>query len=158
VVYVCVCSIWMLAGFGGQQVTHFVGLLCDAPADLTAALLALTAARRARSRPLRQAWTCLSVALLLYLTGTLITVSSGLRGLDPFPGPADLFYCAFYPAMLIAALLLIRAAAIRVPWIQLCLDATIFLVGFGTFFWFLVIRPAALHTEVDALKQGLSQA
>src|SRR5262249_11220382 len=43
-------------------------------------------------------------------------------------------------------------------WIQLCLDATIFVVGFGTFFWFLVIRPATLHSDVGALKQGLSQA
>jgi len=158
IVYVSVCSIWMLTGIGGQQITHFVGLLSDAPANLVAALLALTAARRARSRPLRQAWTCLSVALTLYLIGTLITVSSWLRGMDPFPGPSDLFFSAFYPAMLVAALLLIRAAAIRVPWIQLCLDGTIFVVGFGTFFWFLVIRPATLHAEVDALKQGLSQA
>ena len=60
--------------------------------------------------------------------------------------------------MLVATLLLIRAAAIRIPWMQLALDATIFVVGFGTFFWFLVIRPADAHTEVDALKQGLSQA
>jgi diguanylate cyclase (GGDEF)-like protein/PAS domain S-box-containing protein len=158
VVYVTVCCIWMLAGIGGQKVTHFVGLLSDAPADLVATVLAFTAARRSRSRPLRQAWTSLSVALLLYLAGTVITVSSWLRDVDPFPGPADLFFCAFYPAMLVTALLLIRAAAIRVPWIQLSLDATIFVVGFGTFFWFLVIRPASLHTEVDALKQGLSQA
>ena len=60
--------------------------------------------------------------------------------------------------MLVATLLLIRAAAIRIPWMQLALDATIFVVGFGTFFWFLVIRPANAHTEVEALKQGLSQA
>ena len=50
-VYVGVCIIWMLAGIGGKQVTHFVGLLSDAPADFAATLLALTAARRARSLP-----------------------------------------------------------------------------------------------------------
>jgi len=38
------------------------------------------------------------------------------------------------------------------------LDATIFLRGFGAFFWFLVIRPAAAHAEVDLLKQALSLA
>ena len=54
-----------------------------------------------------------------------------------------MFYCAFYLALSLAALSLIRAAAVRVPWIQLSLDATIFVVGFGAFFWFLVIRPAA---------------
>ena len=44
----------------------------------------------------------------------------------------------------------------RVPWVQLSLDATIFVVGFGAFFWFLVIRPAASATEVDLLRQALS--
>src|SRR3569833_3870909 len=60
--------------------------------------------------------------------------------------------------MVVATMLLIRAASIRIPWMQLALDATIFVVGFGTFFWFLVIRPSDAHTEIDALKQGLSQA
>ncbi|GAC1504566.1 MAG: hypothetical protein NVS1B6_12590 [Steroidobacteraceae bacterium] len=48
-------------------------------------------------------------------------------------------------------------AAVRIPWAQLAMDATIFLVGFGAFFWFLVIRPASLVAEVDLLKQILSQ-
>lgn len=60
--------------------------------------------------------------------------------------------------MMVATLLLIRAADIRVPWIQLCLDATILVVGFGAFFWFLVIRPATAHTAVDTLKGALSEA
>ena len=58
----------------------------------------------------------------------------------------------------LASLFMIRAAAVRVPWIQLSLDATIFVVGFGAFFWFLVIRPAASHADVDILKEVLSQA
>ncbi len=158
VIYASVCTVWMLVGIGGASVTHLIGLLSDAPANLGAAIIAATAALRSRSRLLRQAWSCLAVALSLYLVGTVISLIAWFRGIDPFPGPADLFFCAFYPAMLAATLLLIRAAAIRIPWLQLALDATIFVVGFGTFFWFLVIRPAASHTEVDALKQGLSQA
>jgi diguanylate cyclase (GGDEF)-like protein/PAS domain S-box-containing protein len=158
VIYAVVCTIWMLAGLGGATITHLVGLLSDAPANLGAVILAAAAARRSRSRLVRRAWTCLSVALGLYLTGTVISLVQWSRGIDPFPGPADLFFCAFYPAILVATLLLIRAAAIRIPWLQLSLDATIFVVGFGTFFWFLVIRPATSHSEVDALKQGLSQA
>jgi diguanylate cyclase (GGDEF)-like protein/PAS domain S-box-containing protein len=159
VIYASLCILWMIAGIGGPQVTHYVGLLSDGPPDLVAAIVALAAARRTRSRVLRQAWSWLALALALYLVGTLITVTSWLRGIDPFPGPADVFFSAFYPAMLVASILLIRAASIRIPWIQLALDATIFVVGFGTFFWFLVIRPAALsHTGVDTLKSGLSQA
>ncbi len=132
----------MLAGIGGASVTHLIGLLSDSPANLTATVIAAAAARRSRSRLLRRAWACMSVALGMYFIGTVISMVDWLRDIDPFPGAADIFYTAFYPAMLVATLLLIRAAAIRIPWMQLALDATIFVVGFGTFFWFLVIRPA----------------
>ena len=37
-------------------------------------------------------------------TGTCITVVSWLHDTDPFPGPSDVFFSAFYPAMLVAAL------------------------------------------------------
>ena len=148
----------MLAGFGGPQVTHYVALLSDAPATLVCAIiLGATARRTARGAP-RLAWTLLAVALALYFVGVMIGISSWLQGLDPFPGPADIFYCLFYPALTVAALLLIRAAQVRVPWIQLSLDATIFVVGFGAFFWFLVIAPAAAHVQLEFLKEALSLA
>jgi diguanylate cyclase (GGDEF)-like protein/PAS domain S-box-containing protein len=53
---------------------------------------------------------------------------------------------------------MIRAAAVRVPWTQLSLDAAIFVVGFGAFFWFLVIEPAAMHAQLGILKEALSEA
>src|SRR5205807_8906891 len=56
-----------------------------------------------------------------------------------------------------AALYLMRAATLRVSWMQLSMDALIFVAGFGAFFWFLVIHPV-LHAEVNLLKEGLSQA
>ena len=107
---------------------------------------------------LRTAWALLAVALGLYLAGVAIGTVSWLRGIDPFPGPADLFYSLFYLTGVAAALCFIRAAAVRVPWVQLSLDATIFVVGFGAFFWFLVIRPAVAAHEVDLLNQALSLA
>ena len=148
----------MLTGFGGPQITHYVGLLSDAPAALASAVVAAATARRTARGALRSGWIALAVALALYFVGIAIGAVSWLRGQDPFPGPADIMFCAFYPVLAAAVLFLIRAAAVRVPWIQLSLDATIFVVGFGAFFWFLVIRPAALHVEVDFLKQALSLA
>ncbi|HYL03425.1 MAG TPA: EAL domain-containing protein [Steroidobacteraceae bacterium] len=156
--YVAVGSAWMLTGFGGPGVTHYVGLLSDAPAALASVVIAAAAARQVAPGTLRAAWIALAVALGLYLIGTVIGEISWLRGRDPFPGPADLFYCTFYLALLAAALLLVRAASVRVPWIQLALDSTIFVVGFGTFFWFLVIHPATAHAKVEFLKEALSQA
>jgi len=158
VIYVGICGIWMLTGLGGEQVTHYVGLMSDLPANLASVVIAVAAARRTPRGAQRAAWAWLSVALALYLAGNIIAVSGWLLGHDPFPGPADIFFSTFYLAFFAAALYQIRAAAIRIPWAQLSLDATIFVVGFGAFFWFLVIRPSASATDVDFLKQALSQA
>ena len=158
VVYVVADTAWMLSGFGGPQVTHYVGLLSDVPVTLASVIVLGVAAARTPRGELRAAWTCLAVALSLYFIGVVIGTLSWLRGLDPFPGPADLFYCAFYLALAAATLFLIRAASVQVPWVQLSLDATIVTVGFGAFFWFLVIRPAAAHAGMDLLRQVLSQA
>ena len=158
VIYVIAGVAWMLTGFGGERPTYYVGLLSDVPANLVATTMIVAAARRAPRGAQRSAWIWLSIALALYAVGNATATSAWLHGIDPFPGPADFFFCAFYPALLAAALYQIRAAAVRVPWMQLSLDAAIFVVGFGAFFWFLVIRPTASATAVDVLKQALSQA
>jgi diguanylate cyclase (GGDEF)-like protein/PAS domain S-box-containing protein len=155
-IYVVADTAWMLTGLGGPTMTHYVGLLSDLPAALVSVIVAAATARHVERGPLRSGWTFLACALGLYLIGLSIGTSSWLRNVDPFPGPADVFYSAFYLALALAALFFIRAAAVRVPWVQLSLDGTIFVVGFGAFFWFLVIRPAASATEVDLLRQALS--
>jgi diguanylate cyclase (GGDEF)-like protein/PAS domain S-box-containing protein len=157
VVYTAAGTVWMLTGFGGPTVKHYVGLLWALPAALTAVIACAATATRAPSGDLRRAWISLTCSLAFYFIGECIGVSSWLRGPDPFPGPADFFYGAFYLALPASAVYLIRAAAVRVPWLQLSMDATIFAVGFGAFFWFLVLRPAAQQHEVDLLKQVLSQ-
>src|ERR1700683_5098713 len=157
VIYVAIGAIWMLTGLGGQKITHYVGLLSDVPSCLSSVLVSIAAARRTPRGALRTAWCWLSIALALYFFGTVIATGSWLFDRDPFPGPSDVFCIAFYPAVFLAALYLIRAAAVRVPWAQLSIDATICVVGFGAFFWFLVIRPAASGTFADFFKQMLSQ-
>ena len=157
VIYVTFCSIWMQAGLGGQQVIRYVGLLARFPASLIAVIIAVAAARRMAPGAPRAAWWYLSIALALYFAGDFIGVSSWLRGKDPFPGPADIFYIAFYAALFPAAVFLIRAAAVKVHWVQLALDAAILVSGFGAFFWFLVIRPAASGAETDVIKNTLTQ-
>jgi diguanylate cyclase (GGDEF)-like protein/PAS domain S-box-containing protein len=157
VAYVLVCAIWMLAGLGSETVRHYVGLLADTPACFAGVVVAFGAARRLPPGTQRSAWHGFAFALLMYFIGTSIAVVTWLRGHDPFPGPPDIFYIAFYPAFFIGVLFLIRAAAVRVPWAQLALDATILMVGFGAFFWFLVIRPVSSATHLDFIKNALSQ-
>ena len=158
VVYALLASLWMLVGLGGPSVTHYVGLLSDIPAGFVSVIIVAATARYAPRGPLRTAWVLLATALALYVIAISIGAVSWLHGHDPFPGPADICYSAFYLTGTLAALYFIRAAAVKVPWVQLSLDATIFVVGFGAFFWFLVIRAAASGTEVDLLKQALSLA
>ena len=157
VIYVAICAVWMLTGFGGERVRHYVGLLGDTPACLAAVIVTTAATRRMERGTARTAWACLSTALALYFVGTSIGVNSWLNDRDPFPGLADAFYLAFYPFFMVAVGLMIRAAAVRVRWTQFLIDATILVVGFGAFFWFLIIRPAASITEIDVLKNALSQ-
>ncbi|MBV8497583.1 MAG: hypothetical protein JO361_12450, partial [Gammaproteobacteria bacterium] len=139
VIYVLTGCVWMLTGIGGPEITHYVGLFSDAPAALISAVIAAAVARYSPRGALRTAWISLALALGCQVVGNLIAATSWVRGFDPFPGPADFFFATFYLPLAAGALFLIRAAAVRVPWIQLSLDATIFVVGFGAFFWFLVL-------------------
>src|SRR6185437_3332404 len=157
-IYVTVGVAWMLTGAGGPKVTFYVGLFYKQPAAIACILVAAATARRMAAGPLRSAWWSLAVALALYFIADCIGFTYWLEGRDPFPGPADILYCAFYLPLAAAALWLIRAAAMRVPWVQLSLDATIFVVGFGAFFWFLVVQPAAIHAPLGFLKEALSEA
>jgi len=157
-VYAVVGGTWMLTGAGGPKVTFYVGLYCKHTAELAAILVAAATALRMAPGALRSAWWSLAAALAVYFIGDCIGIVDWMTGRDPFPGPADFFYCSFYLPLAASALWLIRAAAVRVPWVQLSLDATIFVVGFGAFFWFLVVQPAAMHAPLGVLKEALSEA
>ena len=157
-IYVIAGTAWMLIGLGGRHVTFYVGLFYKLPAELVAVLVSATTMRRMPAGALRLAWRSLTVALVLYLIADCISPVFWLEGRDPFPSPTDILYLAFYLPLAAAALWLIRAAAVRVPWVQLSFDAAIFVVGFGAFFWFLVVHPAAMHTQLGLLKGALSEA
>ena len=158
IAFTAVGVVWMVGGFGGPVATHYLGLLVDEPPNILTVILAGTVARRLEPGPLRQAWRYLAIAYGMMLFGSAIGAVFWMRGIDPFPGIPDFFYLAFYPAMFAGIYNLVRAAAVRVPWLQIALDATIFMIGFGAFFWFLVIRPAATVNEIDVIKHALSEA
>jgi diguanylate cyclase (GGDEF)-like protein/PAS domain S-box-containing protein len=157
-IYVAIGAAWMTSGAGGPKVTFYVGLISKLPAQLGCIFIVALTARRMAAGPLRSAWRSLAIALTLYFIADFIGFVSWLMGVDPFPGPSDILYVAFYLPLAACALWLIRAAAVRVPWIQLSLDATIFVVGFGAVFWYLVVEPAAIHANLGLLKEALSEA
>ncbi|MBW4051380.1 MAG: EAL domain-containing protein [Proteobacteria bacterium] len=157
-IYVVIGVAWMITGAGGPKVTFYVGLFYREPAELACILIAAATARRMAPGPLRSAWWSVTAALGLYLVADCIGVTYWLLGHDPFPSPADLFYGAFYLPLIAAAFWLIRAAPVRLSWVQLVLDSAIFVVGFGAFFWFFVVQPAAIHADLGVLKEALSEA
>src|SRR5882672_8795144 len=78
VIYSVACAVWLLAELGSELVRHYVGLLADSPACITALIIVASAARRLAPGPVRTAWRCLSLALGIYLVATLISVVSWL--------------------------------------------------------------------------------
>ena len=122
VVYVGATALWMTTGWGGARTQHYLGLIADGPANLVAVIIAAAAARYLPRGPLQAAWRCMAFALTLYFVGTVIGMVSWLRGIDPFPGVADVFYIAFYPAVFAAVYFFIRARSMWIPWGRLVLD------------------------------------
>ena len=157
VVYTACVTAWLLTGVGGERIVHYVALLSTVPAGVVPIVSAIAAARATPRGTQRDAWAFLALAIALYYVGDAIGVGSWLVDRDPFPGPADLFYGGFYATLTMAAIFLIRSAPVRVQWIQLLLDTTIFVVGFGAFFWYLVVRPATSVAAVNSLGEVLAQ-
>ncbi len=157
VAYAAVTAAWLLSGLGGQGVVHYVALISGMPAVVVPLVIAVAAAWHTPAGPQRTAWKMLALAQLFYLIGDDIGAVSWLMNYDPFPGPADIFITSYYVALTIACVLLIRSMPVRVQWMQLSLDATIFVVGFGTFFWFFVIHPVTSPAMVNSLGQIITQ-
>jgi diguanylate cyclase (GGDEF)-like protein/PAS domain S-box-containing protein len=145
-------------GRGGPALDVF-NLFSDSIASLGVAGFAAIAARRSTDAGARRTWWLLTAALAAYTTGNVLHSTYWLFGIDPFPSIGDLFFLAFYPLVLAAVLTVVRTAAVRVQWLRLGLDATILTLGFGAFFWFLVIEPiAAAQRDPDFLKFVLAQS
>ena len=158
-VYILIAILVTFLNRTGGPVFEIFNLFSDAPASIAAAVLAGVAARRATTPAVRRTWWYLTAAIVVYTLGNLLNSTYWLFGIDPFPSFGDVFFLGFYPLLFAAILNVIRAAAVRVQWGRLALDATILMLGFGAFFWFFVIAPtAAADRDPDVLKYVLTQS
>ena len=134
-------------------------LFSDFPASVGSAVLATVAAWRATEPAVKRTWAFLAATMWVYTTGNLLNSTYWLFGIDPFPSVGDVFFLGFYPLLFTAIFIAIRAAAVRVQWGRLALDATILMLGFGAFFWFFVIGPSAsADRDPDVIKYVLTQS
>jgi diguanylate cyclase (GGDEF)-like protein/PAS domain S-box-containing protein len=151
-------AIWtMTASLPSSPALDLYRLLSNQPAAIGASLLAIVAARATRQFAARRTWVLLSAAIVCYNIGNLVDAFMRIAGLDPFPSLADLFFFAFFPILIAGILVSLRASSLRVSWGRLLLDSLILVLGFGTFFWFFVISPAAAANTEELARFVLSQ-
>jgi hypothetical protein len=158
IVYIAIAIYVTLAATDPGPALATYLIFSDLPASLTAILLAFLAARSAAELATRRTWTLLAAALVTYVTANLIDAIYRVMGVEPFPSVADFVYLIFYLLLLAAFVIAIRASALRMPWGRLLLDSLILVLGFGTFFWYFVISPAAAVNQEDLARFVLSQA
>ncbi len=157
IVYVAVAICITIAGFPQSPALDFYLLLSDQPASIAAALLAIVAARTAHQPAARLTWKFLSAALVTYIVGNLIDFYYRVAEVESFPSLADVAYLAFFPILFAGFTIAVRASSLRVSWGRLLLDSLILVLGFGTFFWFFVISPAAAANQEEFARFVLTQ-
>jgi diguanylate cyclase (GGDEF)-like protein/PAS domain S-box-containing protein len=156
-VYVA-AAIWVtMASLPHSPALDLFRLVSDQPAAIAAALLAIMAARTTQQPAARKTWQFLAAAIVTYNLGNLVDAYLRIAGLTPFPSLADFFYLAFFPILIAGILVSLRASSLRASWGRLLLDSLILVLGFGTFFWFFVISPAAAANEEDLARFVLTQ-
>src|ERR1700741_905331 len=157
IVYAALAIYVTVAGFPPSPALDFYLMLSDQPAAMAAALLSFVAARTTVNPAARRTWQFLAAALAVYIAGNLIDFYLRVRDLTPFPSLADIAYLSFFPILFTAFVVALRASSLRVSWGRLLLDAAILVLGFGTFFWFFVISPAAAASEEEFARFVLTQ-
>jgi diguanylate cyclase (GGDEF)-like protein/PAS domain S-box-containing protein len=157
--YIAIAMLLILADGSRWPLLDVFNLYSDSLASIVVCILASAAARGSSEPAARRTWWLLTAALTSYTVGNLLHATYWLFGVDPFPSIGDLFFSAFYPLVFAAILTVIRAAAVRVQWARLALDATILLLGFGAFFWFFVIAPTSdAQRDPNIVKYVLAQS
>jgi len=157
--YIAAAMLLILVDGSRWPVLDVFNLYSDSIASIGVAILSGAAARGSSEPASRRTWWLLTAALGAYSAGNLLHATYWLFGVDPFPSLGDVFFLAFYPLVFAAILTVVRAAAVRVQWARLGLDATILLLGFGAFFWFFVIAPTSdAQRDPNVLKYVLAQS
>ncbi|MGH3042182.1 MAG: putative bifunctional diguanylate cyclase/phosphodiesterase, partial [Gaiellaceae bacterium] len=121
------------------------------------ALLAIVAARTTRQAVARRTWTFLAAALVLSNVGNLLDAGLRIAEAYTYPSAADVAYLAFFPVLFAGFTVAVRASSLGVSWGRLLLDSLILVLGFGTFFWYFVISPAAAADQQELAAFVLTQ-
>ena len=153
-VFVALYLGWQLSGWipGSKE---SVGDLLLLGIDAAAVYAAWSASRRcAGSSRLGAFWRLMALALAAEAIGDVVQAvyNVGL-GESPYPSPADPFYLAFYPLLLLALLTITTRTKLLKP----TLDGATIVVGGGAVVWYLVLGPTVEQSH-SPLTMGVSLA
>jgi diguanylate cyclase (GGDEF)-like protein len=141
-------AVWLAVFAAGTLATEghgTVGLALVNVVYLGPHLLAFAIATRAARRTTgayRRLWTMLSLAIPLWILGeSVVSFHHVVLGDEPpFPGIADLFFLAFYLALIVTFVGALRPALVIRSW-KAILDGSVLAASFGFIGWIALIEP-----------------
>ena len=144
VVYTAVCVLFMVAGWGGEAVTDFIGAWGSFPVSVVICVLLWPSLfDPALSHRRRRAWRLIFAALVLDLIASVGWGYSALTENVTFGSWPDVLYIFYYPLAAWAFVLLYLDLGGRVAHDARVIDFTTVAIGFGSLLWFTALAPVA---------------
>ncbi len=145
----CYAAVIALRPDGERGLLVFSDTVYLVPIAVAVVLAAIAASRAARG--LRLFWALVSVSVAIWLAAeTLWSVRELATGAVPFPWWTDVLYLAAYAVMPVALLVAFRPS-LRLVGAATLLDALLLTGGLALLWWWAVLRPLPVTTELGAL-------
>jgi diguanylate cyclase (GGDEF)-like protein/PAS domain S-box-containing protein len=142
--YSLVCVVALLAGFGGEPVSEYIGAWGSFPLDFAILAMLWPSLRdSALSRRRRLAWRMIFAALVLDLVASTGWGYSALTENVTFGSWPDALYLFYYPLAAVACLLFYIDLGGRFTSSRALIDFTTIVIGIGSLLWFTALAPLA---------------
>jgi diguanylate cyclase (GGDEF)-like protein/PAS domain S-box-containing protein len=144
VVYSAVGVLFMIAGWGGEAVTEFIGAWGCFPVSIAICMtLWPSLVDQTLTRRRRLAWRLIFAALVLDLIASIGWGYGALTENVTFGSWPDVLYIFYYPLTALAFGLLYLDLGGRVRTPRALIDFTTIAIGFGSLLWFTALAPVA---------------
>jgi diguanylate cyclase (GGDEF)-like protein len=102
-------------------------------------------------------WYWFAAGQIIWVAGDVVwEYYAYVRHVEPYPSPADAFYLAAYPLLMMGLLPLVRGGRRRD--VAGLIDAAVVGTGLGLAFWIFVLQPIASDNSVGMLERVISTA
>jgi diguanylate cyclase len=134
--------VWQLGNWGGNRQELVVSDVAPIAVELALVVLALAARRRTVQPRVAIAWTWIAAAFASYLAGDITWAwYEVVLDRSPFPSPADAFYLAFYPLLLVGLLSFPTPRRTAGERLRLAMDVSIVVLSSMMIVWYFALGP-----------------